>query len=255
MEHLSGQEEWIRIARDDLARFQNPDGSVSVAPDIPTGFWPTPLAVMAWHSSLNHRSLLENANDFLLREQGTVITDKEATRITGHDTTIVGWPWISKTHSWVEPTCLALYGFYLSGLQDHSRSKEGRRLLVDRQLPGGGWNYGNTTVFGKELQPMPLSTGMALTALQGFVEEPSISKSVQYLRGTVDQLRSPLSLGWAILGLSAWDQRPANAQETLSSCFETYLSSDAFRLDQIAILVLAYLGDSGFIELLRSEEA
>ena len=48
-------------------------------------------------------------------------------------------------------------------------------MMLDRQLPHGGWNYGNTYVFGRELRPMPESTGAALTGLAGQVEVRSRS--------------------------------------------------------------------------------
>ena len=34
-------------------------------------------------------------------------------------------------------------------------------MIMDRQLDRGGWNYGNITIFGKELFPIPDSTAIA----------------------------------------------------------------------------------------------
>ena len=41
------------------------------------------------------------------------------------------------------------------------RIREAVRLLWDRQLPHGGWNYGNTVVLKQELRPHLLPTGLA----------------------------------------------------------------------------------------------
>jgi hypothetical protein len=57
-----------------------------------------------------------------------------------------------------------------TGHLQHDRVREGIRMMLDRQLPHGGWNYGNSVVFGRELRPMPESTGAALTGLAGQVE-------------------------------------------------------------------------------------
>src|SRR5205823_8208613 len=68
-------------------------------------------------------------------------------------------------------------------------------IFLDRQLPHGGWNYGNTLMFGKELHPMPESTGAALSGLAGMVDQDNVSRSLDYLQGEVDRLRTPISLG------------------------------------------------------------
>ena len=51
------------------------------------------------------------------------------------------------------------------GLADHPRVKAGIKLILDRALDAGGWNYGNKSVFGTELRPQPGPTGLALLAL------------------------------------------------------------------------------------------
>ena len=39
----------------------------------------------------------------------------------------LGWPWVDGTHSWVEPTALALLVMGREGLSGHSRAREGVR--------------------------------------------------------------------------------------------------------------------------------
>ena len=60
-----------------------------------------------------------------------------------------------------------------AGRASHPRVREAVRLLCDRALDEGGWNYGNTRVFANTLQPFPATTGIALTALAG--ERPLVS--------------------------------------------------------------------------------
>ena len=136
----------------------------------------------------------------------------------GHDTSIGGWPWTEDTHSWIEPTSLSICALRITGYGTHERVGEGVRLLMDRQLSSGGWNFGNTTVFGTEFAPMPESTGLALSALLGSVNKQDVSRSIDYLKGSVETLTTPLSLGWAILGLAAWGKRPRNANALIDRC-------------------------------------
>ncbi|MCA9481876.1 MAG: hypothetical protein KC545_16145, partial [Nitrospira sp.] len=62
-------------------------------------------------------------------------------------------------------------------------------MLIDRQLPHGGWNSGNTLVFGKELLPLPECTGIALQALAGNTERPLVEHSLSYLLDQLPHLR------------------------------------------------------------------
>ena len=78
---------------------------------------------------------------------------------------LVGWPWVANTFGWVEPTAWALLALALAGKSDHPRAVEGRRLLEDRCLPEGGWNYGNKIVFKNTLMPFWDTTALATLAL------------------------------------------------------------------------------------------
>ena len=196
-------------ARDRLTTAQDPDGRVSISREHEEAYWPTALGVLAWHGSEAHEPHCSRGVLFLLSTTGHHFR-KGPDAPTGHDPSIPGWPWIDGTHSWIEPTALGVIALTATGHGQHDRVHEAIRMMLDRQLPHGGWNYGNTTVYGRELHPMPESTGAALAGLAGQAEQGTVARSLDYLQGEVDRLRTPISLGWGLLGLAAWDLWPTD---------------------------------------------
>jgi len=69
-------------------------------------------------------------------------------------------------------------------------------------------NYGNTVVYGQTLHPFMDTTGLALNALARHVERTEIEKSIFLLQSKILKCRTPVSLGWALLGLGAWGEFP-----------------------------------------------
>jgi hypothetical protein len=86
-------------------------------------------------------------------------------------------------------------------------------MILDRQLPSGGWNYGDKIIFDKTLKPIPESTGHALVSLTGLIEKEQIQLSLEYLRIQISNLRTPLALTWAIFGMSTRSSKLANFRE------------------------------------------
>jgi hypothetical protein len=220
----------LEPSRARLVNSQLDDGRICVSPEHPDAFWPTPLAILAWQGSDSHLVPQSCAIDFLINTTGRHWQRKSDSPLA-HDSSICGWPWIANTHSWVEPTALCLTALHIAGYGEHERSQEGRRMLMDRQLNQGGWNYGNTIVFHQELRPMPENTGMALHALAGHVPRESIELSLAYLKLQTEHLHTPVSLGWSLVGLGAWGERPRDAQGrvieslTLQETYGVYRSS------------------------------
>jgi hypothetical protein len=70
---------------------------------------------------------------------------------------------------------------------------EAEFLLYQRMCNEGGWNYGNAQVLGEELRPYPLTTAVALIALQK-ASNPECQKSLGYLQRAVREERSALAL-------------------------------------------------------------
>lgn len=204
------------VGLDWLRGQQQPDGAVAVTADTTEPRWPTGLALLAFArasqfglSESRWESAARLAKDWILNHRGEPIELRGDQRATyGHDTTLVAWPWVIGTHSWIEPTCLHVLALNASGEADHPRANEARRLLRDRLLRSGGCNYGNTTVLGQQLRPHLQPSGMTAVALA-----PLAGESTQYLGPTLDYLqreaaktRAAASLAWSQLGLAAHDR-------------------------------------------------
>lgn len=234
----------IEAGRSRLAGSQSEDGRVSVPPDDTGSYWPTPLAILAWRDSEKYAGQRSRAIRFLLETSGKSWA-KHKNSPLGHDTSIPGWSWNQNTHSWVEPTSLAVIALRLSGFGDHERVREGFRLLMDRQLVSGGWNYGNTSVYGTPLLPQPDCTGLALSALTGCVPLSDVGKSLDYLTSAVKRLRTPLSLGWGILGLAAWARKPAQTAAWVSECIDGQAVHGPYDTTLISLLLLSVCATEG----------
>ena len=235
-------------ARSRLAADQLPDGRVCISPDHPEAIWPTFLAVFAWHQSPEHRKNQARAADFLIASSGTY-WPRTADSPTAHDTNIKGWPWITATHSWAEPTALAMMALKIAGFGDHERVKEATHLLLDRQLPQGGWNYGNAVVFGQELRPMPLSTGIVLNALKDQTSLATVQRSLTYLQSRVVGLPTPRSLGWSLLGLGAWRARLGPSQTSIGACLKNQARYGGYDTASLSLLLVALKSPGGLEEI------
>lgn len=145
---------------------QLPDGSIGVLLDEHGPFWTTALASLAWRrfyiawpqspAAPNFQAAEERAVAYLLSSRGEKVDYSEN---VGHDTQLVGWPWVLGTHSWVEPTAMAVLALRHAGLGTHPRTLEACHLLADRWLPDGGANYGNTFVLGQQLRDRSATQG------------------------------------------------------------------------------------------------
>lgn len=227
-----------------LAASQSADGRVSLTPQHPEAFWPTPLAVLAWQRTPAYAQAQTRAAQFLL-QTGGVQSPRPVDAPFTHDSNLRGWAWIAGTSSWLEPTAIALIALKIAGWSGHDRVQEGTRLLLDRQLPSGGWNYGNTVVFGRELLPFPESTGLALQALNGAIPREQVQRSLAYLQTRVRKLNTPLALGWALLGLGAWGDRPEEALSLVAQCLKRQERYGPFSTSSLALLLVASQTETG----------
>jgi hypothetical protein len=208
----------VHDAADWLAGQQQRDGALGIAPDLPHPRWTTTLGVLVWSAQDIADAARHKAVDWLLSRQGTTWTPEVAEPF-GHDPRIAGWPWVEGTHSWLEPTAMAVLALRRAGRKEHQRTRDGQRLIRDRVIRSGGWNYGNSTVFGADLRPHPAPTGLALLALADNDDavSPLISQSCAYLERILPTTRAPQSLCFGILALTAWGRRPPEADDWLAA--------------------------------------
>lgn len=235
-----GAEELLERSRHLLVREQLQDGRICLNKTHPASYWPTSLAILAWQDSLPSREGQQRAIRFLLDTTGFHFP-RTPDASSAHDSLLKGWPWVAETHSWVEPTAMSVMALRATGYGRHDRVKEAVHMLLDRQLPHGGWNYGNTLVYGKELHPMPESTGAALAGLSGAVDRDAVLPSLHYLQGEVPRLRTPISLGWSLLGLAAWRLSPPNAAELVERCLANQERYGEYETSALCLLVLGGL--------------
>jgi hypothetical protein len=235
-----GEPDILERHRARLIHEQDEGGRLCVDREHPDSYWPTALAILAWQNSPLSRAAQTRAIRFLIETTG-IHRPRQWYDAAGHDPFLKGWPWIGGTHSWIEPTALNVIALKVTGLAQHDRVREAIRMILDRQLPHGGWNYGSTYVFGKEYHPMPESTGAALTGLAGVVRQEKVAHSLAYLQGEVDRLRTPISLGWALLGLAAWDLWPSNGSALIERCLANQSRYGDYDTSALCLLFLGAL--------------
>jgi hypothetical protein len=216
-------------------------GAVSIMPSRSGPCWPTRWAMILWHEI-----------DLAAPEPHFVVEIDRATRWTlgqhsetaqrtpvfGHDSTLDGWTWAEHTHAWIEPTAMAVLALKAVGYSGHSRTREAVRLLIDRQLPQGGCNYGNTIVLGQALLAHLQPTGLALLALAGEpCDDPRIGRSLNYLEREISAGTATASLCYGLLGLAAHGRLSANRHAWLKAAYErnTKQNVSPFKLAMIAL--------------------
>jgi hypothetical protein len=225
-----------------LVSAQQPDGSLGLSPEQPTPGWMTPYAILAWKALGVQEAPATRAVEWLLGQKGrTLAQGDDPEGIAGHDTPLVGWPWVADTHSWLEPTALAVLALGVAGQGDHPRVREGLRLIRNRAVESGGWNYGNRAVFGHPLRAQPAPTGLALLALAtNDPRTPTVEGGLRYLQAVLPGVRAPASLGWGLLGLRAWGVIPEASRRWLEEAY----AAVAGRLDVAPLLAPLILSDA-----------
>jgi hypothetical protein len=230
----------IERSADWVAAAQRRDGAVGISAAVHAPSWTTPHAILLWAALDGHSPEQERAVRWLLGQEGVAIPLPAASeRALGHDTTLVGWPWTDGTHSWLEPTALAVLALRRTGKCDHPRVRQGLRLIRDRAIAGGGWNYGNRAAFGHDLRPQPGPTGLALLALAGTgTPAQAVASGIAYLKTVLPRTRAPLSLCWGVLGLRAWEGWPPESDDWLAAALAETLRREHAGL-RLAHLLLA----------------
>jgi hypothetical protein len=253
LEVVDGYRKSTLAACQRLAHEQLSDGRVTMIINRPETFWPTSLALMAWLTVPGFEIEADRAAKFLLSISGKHFPRKEDSPLA-HDSALKGWPWIENTHSWIEPTSLAVLALKSAGYTRHERVLEAEKMILDRQISSGGWNYGNTRVFGTQLMPIPECTGHALSALADSVDRKNVALSIDYLNGEAERFRTPLALAWTIMGLGAWANRPADYRKWI---LDSLALQDKYGLYDTALLsqlVVAYYSHENIMSIFAGED-
>jgi hypothetical protein len=222
-----------------LVEHQDANGSVGVTSSQSSPGWTTSQAILLWQSMSDphqYGAPIERAVAWSLNEHGK---REEQRDFIGHDTSLVGWSWAANTHSWAEPTAMFVLALKSVGKSQHPRTREAVRLLVNRLLPHGGCNYGNTFVLGQELMPHVQPTGIVMMALAGErIDDPRLEKSLAYLEQTLSAATTTASLAYGLLGLAAHGLPPADRFAWLESSYNRVDVRDGSPY-KIALLALA----------------
>jgi hypothetical protein len=236
-----GRAQSAASAANALAKMQQDNGEVAVRAGEDSPGWPTSLAVSALCAidRVAYRAQIQSAVNWLLTNRGHGIEQSDN---FAHNTQLIGWAYAEQTHSWVEPTSFAVLALKAAGKGDDPATREGVAVLIDRQLPGGGLNYGNTFVLGQLIRSHVAPTGIALIALAG-ENDPSgrIAKSVAWLQRNLGEGTTPISLGWGLIGLVEHGVRLPASDAWLAAAADSVRSRDRSP-HKLALLALAAKG-------------
>ena len=231
-----------KLAADWLVDRQADDGSVSVGSAQSSPCWPTSLALLVWQTvqSADQSNLyagpIDRALDWAIQDTGRTHARRDW---VGHDTLLVGWSWAANTHSWLEPTAMFVLALKAAGAADHRRTREAVTLLVDRLLPAGGCNYGNTIVLGQTLLPHVQPTGLVMMALADEeLDDPRIERSLAYLGRELSAETTTTSLCYGLLGLAAFGRTPPDRAAWLEAAYQRELKRGVSTY-KLALLALA----------------
>ena len=216
-----------------LSRHQNSDGSWSLNDVTPGGSWSTAVALLCLGALPAYRSRAVKAAQWALTQEGNTVgwlgslilwftAQKDINKI---NMDLKGWPWAAGSFSWVEPTSYFLIGLKrlkpsLGGTNVDDRIRQAELMIYDRVCEGGGWNYGNSKVYGEALWPYPDITALALIALQDHPNTEANRESIERLEKTLKDVDSGLALSWAIICFELYGRSVSEWRQLLIKRFE-----------------------------------
>jgi hypothetical protein len=216
-----------------LSRHQNSDGSWRLNDVTPSGSWSTAIALLCLSAFSDHRDRVRKAVKWALMQEGSspgwlasmIVWLTGQQEINKINMDLKGWPWASGSFSWVEPTSYFLISLKklkptFNGTNFADRIRQGELMIYDRVCDGGGWNYGNSKIYGEALWPYPDTTALALIALQDHADAEANRKSLETLEKTLRDVDSGLALSWSIICFSLYGRNVSNWRQLLVKRFE-----------------------------------
>ena len=241
----SGRKEPALQAAECLLGNQQRNGAVGVTPEDDLPAWTTSLAMLAWSAIDQKRydEAIKRGASWALGQKPWTAPPKP---IFGHDTSIEGWSWAPDTHSWIEPTAFFVLAMKKTGIGANPRACQGVEMLVDRLLPSGGANYGNTIVMGQELlQHLQPSGIVAWTLAEERLESDPWRNTLDYLHRAAREPTGVASLCYAVLGLAANGEDLTGLEEPLAEAGRRQLEDGgAYKLALFVLATLALQGNA-----------
>ena len=181
------------------------------------GSWTTALALCTLNSTGDFTAARDKAFRWLYAERGREghwfwrWKFKTSDRNVRFDPDKYGWPWVTGSASWVIPTAFSIVAIEQFTVCNRSEESEKRihlgvEMLLDRACVDGGWNSGNSLVYGVPLRPHVEATAIALLALQDEQRTEMVQKSLSWLRQNAASVDSVSSLAWCILTLFVYQE-------------------------------------------------
>jgi hypothetical protein len=181
------------------------------------GSWTTALALCTLNATGEFAAARDKAFRWVYAERGREghwlwrWKFKTADRNVRFDPDKYGWPWISGSASWVIPTAFSVIAIKQFTVCNRSEASENRihlgvEMLLDRRCVDGGWNSGNSVVYGVPLRPHIEATAIALLALQDERRSEVIQRSLTWLDKEAPGVVSVSSLAWCILTLFVYQE-------------------------------------------------
>ena len=193
--------------------------------------WTTALAICVLNSANDSSGARERGQSWLLKTKGREggwfwrWKFKLADRAVRFDPDRYGWPWLPGSASWVIPTAfsvIAIKQFTACSRTEVSerRIRLGVEMLLDRTCVEGGWNSGNSVVYGVPLRPHVEATAIALLALQDERRTETIQRSLAWLKQQATVINSGSSLAWCILSLFVYQESVEALKNRLATIME-----------------------------------
>ena len=202
-----------------LLRAQLPDGSWPSFIGDEESSWTTALAICVLNSANDSSGARERGQSWLLKTKGREANwfwrwKFKTRRPRRFDSipTRYGWPWIPGTASWVIPTAFSLIAIKQYTVCNRSEVSERRirlgvDMLLDRACVGGGWNSGNSVVYGVPLPAARRGHGNRSIGAAGRGTDAGDSQaSLAWLKQRSATIESVESLAWCILSLFVYQE-------------------------------------------------
>jgi hypothetical protein len=200
-----------------LIERQNADGSWRLNDSLRGPSWSTAFAIIALSEAKDLQARVAKAGNWALEQEGSkpgvlanlILALTLQKKVVQLNEDLIGWSWTPNSFSWIEPTSYFLVALKkirrnLSSKIVEERIQQGELMIYDRMCDTGGWNYGNSSVYGERLWPYPDITAVALIALQDQRERRENQLSLRALGEMAKKTDSGLALSWAVICLSLY---------------------------------------------------